>query len=446
MSGNITTATGSVVTALKTITIDPVAGSVFTLDGTLDAPSISVIGGSGDDTVNLSLAGLEGNLSLDGGAGQNSLNLQGTNNNQFLLNDHSIVINGLRHITTSNLAQLAIDAGTGNNTFDVLGTLAGTNTSLAGDAGSDTFWIGSNGSASGGSLDSILGAVAISGGGGSDQINVDDRAAVDAKGKALAADYIVTPTQVAIASASAFPQRSFAGITYDSSTTQLTLLASAAADQFLVKPSQITNYILDGNVPKGKVHGTDDTILLDLTGTTGAKLKHTIQGAGTWSFAKAYHAIQFTGIKLFHTQKLSAVAGGAVVTKATSAATFTVTYHGLTLLDLAYLVGNNAAVQVTGPGGYSQLARLRERRSDQRRQWADGHLSSVSSRRRVEPWRQRRLRDQGSSWQDQRQRRPQRAGGRGGHPGGGDRHGPDVCVWHVNRDSRDWKMNGCDFS
>ena len=360
-SNNVTLPTGSIINALGINIqggIAELAGasSIITLDGTLNASAVSVLGSSGDDTVHLSLAGLEGNLSLDGGTGQNSLILQGTSNNQFQVNGGSILIDGLHTILTNNLAQLEIDAGTGTNTFDVLSTLAGIHTSLVGGAGSDTFWIGSDGTTAG-SLDQIQGPVQLNGGGGSDAINLDDRAALDIYHKALRAGYIISPTQVANDPAPGFASRAFAGITYDSSIAQLNLLGSAGADLYLVDPSKSTNYNLEGNVRKGTAQGTDDTVLLDVTGTLGSKLKHTVQGAGTWSFSQVYRAIAFSGIKQIQTLTLGATAKSVVVTKATpSAVTFTITYTGLTALDQAFLQSNNSAVLVQGPNGYSQLA------------------------------------------------------------------------------------------
>ena len=356
--GNVTSATGSVVTAQSTITIDPVASTQYTLSGTLNAQTVIVTGGAGDDTLTLRQAGLNANLEFDGGNGQNNFVLQGADTaDQILIDGASLLLNGLRKITLRNTGSLDVHAGAGNTTFTVLRTLAALHTTLSGGKGSDQFWIGSAGSNSSGTLDGIQGALQVLNGGANDQLWLDDRAAHDAQGKSLRAGYIVTPNQVANDSAPAVASRSsFAGIFYDSSIGQLHLLGSRASSIFLVKPSLSTKYVLDGGPTTG---GAGATLVLDQTGTLGARLRNSSFGSGVWSFSKLHQPIEFSGMRLVQNLTLQAsVQVNSISRPGATEATFTVTLTGLTPLDLALLRNSTAAISVQGPGGFSEFAQL----------------------------------------------------------------------------------------
>src|SRR5208282_2288583 len=160
--GDVMLSSGSVVNALEVRILggssNPVetgTGSQITLAGIINALSVDVVGGSGGDTVTVSQAGLNADLNVEGGLGQNQFILQGAGgNNQFLLN-------GLHKIVTSGIQTLNINGGAGDNLFQVLSTLAGPHSTLAGGSGSNTFWIGSNGTTGNGTLDGILGAIQV---------------------------------------------------------------------------------------------------------------------------------------------------------------------------------------------------------------------------------------------------------------------------------------------
>ncbi|MES2789351.1 MAG: hypothetical protein V4719_07000 [Planctomycetota bacterium] len=361
-NGDITFASGSVVTAGTNIILDPVSGSQFTLSGTLHAQLVQVIGGLGDDVVLLDLAGLNADLTFNGRDGQDRLVVNGTDNpTHYLINGRQLLVNSLRSITTDDVQSMEIHGGAGNDSFGVVGTLAGVVTKLFGGDGGDTFLIGSSSSAVRGTLDHILGAIQVYGGGSTgtlaDEITIDDRAAVNAKGKALAAGYIVTPTQVIHDNSPGQSQRpTFAGITYDGTMEKLTLLGSDGINNYNVKPSQSTKYVLNGE-QNTKHSGKLDTIRFDITGTLGARLKRTNATSGNLTFSSTHQAIQFTGMKQSKTTKLRAVARHQVIKKSgTADLEFTVVYRGLTAADVGALVDNNDAVRVTGPNGYSQLA------------------------------------------------------------------------------------------
>jgi hypothetical protein len=231
---------------------------------------------------------------------------------------------------------------------------------ILGGGGSDTVWIGSDGTTPG-SLDRILGPIEFRGGGGADALYLDDRAALDAAGQPLRAGYAVTPDQVGNNPGLGFPARAFAGLTYDAGATRLQLLGTAGSAVFHVKPSAGTEFHLDGHSIAGRLAA--NSIVLDTTGTGGVlrePLLHEgqpVPGAGTWSFSELHRPIHFTGVQNLHSLTLGAVAGTSTVKEATAAdATFAVTYQGLTALDLGGLLGKHDAIRVLGPQGYSQLA------------------------------------------------------------------------------------------
>ncbi|MGA7499957.1 MAG: hypothetical protein WBX00_24770, partial [Isosphaeraceae bacterium] len=228
--GDVMLSSGSVVNALNVRILGGASnpgetgtGSQITLAGIINALSVDVVGGSGGggDTVTVSQAGLNADLNVEGGLGQNQLILQGAGgNNQFLVNGGSILLNGLRKIVTSGIQTLDIHGGAGDNLFQVLSTLAGTHSTLVGGDGSNTFWVGSNGTTGNGTLDGILGAIQVTdagnGTGASNELDIDDRGARNALGKLLSAGYIVTPTQIVSDPAPGLAARStFAGISYD---------------------------------------------------------------------------------------------------------------------------------------------------------------------------------------------------------------------------------------
>jgi len=368
--GDVMLSSGSVVNALKVRILggssNPVEtgpGTQITLAGIINAQSVDVGGGSGGDTVTVSQAGLNADLNVEGGLGQNQFILQGAGgNNQFLVNGGSILLNGLRKIVTSGVQTLDIHGGAGDNLFQVLSTLAGTHSTLDGGSGSNTFWIGSNGTTGNGTLDRILGAIQLTDAGNgtaaSNQLDIDDRGARNALGKLLSAGYIVTPTQVVSDPAPGLAARStFAGLTYDGTIGTLHLLGAQGGNGvYLVEPSPNTNYILDG-LKTGNSTSAGDTLRLDVAGSIAAKLKSTVRGSGIWSFAGLLRQIKFSGMKLFNTVALKATASGPPVTTAgASVATFTVTFNGFTALDRAGLLGKLGAIQVQGPNGYSQTA------------------------------------------------------------------------------------------
>ena len=188
--GDVMLSSGSVVNALEvrifggsSNPVETGTGSQISLAGIINALSVDVVGGSGGDTVTVSQAGLNADLNVECGQGQNQLILQGAGgNNQFLVNGGSILLNGLRKIVTSGIQTLDINGGAGDNLFQVLSTLAGTHSTLVGGSGSNTFWIGSNGTTGNGTLDGIFGAIQVTDAGNgtaaSNELDIDDRGAV----------------------------------------------------------------------------------------------------------------------------------------------------------------------------------------------------------------------------------------------------------------------------
>src|SRR5262249_27519415 len=149
--------------------------------------SLFVIGGPGNETVNVYLSGINADLNVDGGSGRNKLVVYGSTTNQnFQLNGTTLTVDATTNVSTSGIQETDIHGMAPVTTLAVTSTVAGTQTFLYGGSGTNHFWIGSDGKSGKGTLDSIRGTVKISAGSsGKNELNVDDRAAVDAKGNAL---------------------------------------------------------------------------------------------------------------------------------------------------------------------------------------------------------------------------------------------------------------------
>jgi hypothetical protein len=257
----------------------------------------------------------------------------------------------------ANLAAVTSrETGPPDARITLAGALHAASVVILGGGGNDTVWIGSDGH-SPGSLDRILGRIEFRGGGGADALHLDDRAAVDAAGQPLRAGYAITPNQVGNNPGLGFAERAFAGLTYDASATQLQVLGAAGSAVFHVKPSADTEFHMLGHPDaSGGLFG-GNSLILDETGIVAATRGHLSSDAGTWSFAAPHRPIQFTGVPNFHRLTFGVSAGATTIRQATtSAATFVVTYHGLTALDLDGGLGEHDALRVVGPNGYSQLA------------------------------------------------------------------------------------------
>ncbi|MBL8486356.1 MAG: DUF4347 domain-containing protein [Rhodocyclaceae bacterium] len=196
---------------LVTVTaIDPVTRLTLNLgngDDVVDLRAmegdLTINGGAGDDTVNAGslapaatggdLAAIAGELAFAGGTGTDVLNLDDT----AATVDQSAVITGstlaglgmAAGIVHYEVDTLNLRLGSGADTVEIEGTTAATH--LWGNDGDDAFLVSSDGAALAGSLDGVLGDLAIDAGGGGNTLAVSDLGDADADPSAvIAADAI----------------------------------------------------------------------------------------------------------------------------------------------------------------------------------------------------------------------------------------------------------------
>jgi len=243
-------------------------------------------------------------------------------------------------------------AGAGSR-FILAGLINADSIDLMGSAGEDSIMIGSDGSTPG-SLDNLRGLLSVIGGGGEDELVLDDRGAQGTDGMPLRVGYAITGNQIGNNPGAGFGQRLFAGLTYDGSIKQLQLRGSAGAGVFHVKPSDVTDFILDGDAAD-QAGGEGNRLVLDPAGLE-ATLEE-LRGAGEFSFGEGRTLIEFSGMKQLEQVELGAVAEGPTLfASSPDGAAFTITYHSFTALDLSNLLGQFNAILVTGPHGYNERA------------------------------------------------------------------------------------------
>jgi hypothetical protein len=127
------------------------------------------------------LSGIHGTVTVWGvGDARLVINDQGTTTNQtFAINTTEVGRFDPANNNTADMApidyttihQLTLYAGTGNNVLGVLGTAAGTSTTVTGGGGNDTFTVGSAAQ----TLDTISGPLTLNGGAGSSSLTVNDQ-------------------------------------------------------------------------------------------------------------------------------------------------------------------------------------------------------------------------------------------------------------------------------
>jgi hypothetical protein len=151
-------------------------GDTFNISSTVANATTTINGGAGNDTFSVGqndVAGIQGPLVLDGGAGSNSVtvNDQGTSADKY----YEIYADAVKRVLNlnprtydavinyANVQTLTVSGGRGSNAFDVESTAAGTSTTVNGGSGTrnDFAVAGNNGLG-----DRLLGPLAIHGGPG----------------------------------------------------------------------------------------------------------------------------------------------------------------------------------------------------------------------------------------------------------------------------------------
>src|SRR5262249_987641 len=115
-------------------------------------------------------------VTYDGGTGSNSIVLDDStngNSDTYTITSTTVSRHHFGGLTYSNVQSLTLDTETGSNTVNVMSTSAGVEINNTG--GVDSVYVGSKGSALGGTAQNIKGSVDVSGA-GSTALYVDDHA------------------------------------------------------------------------------------------------------------------------------------------------------------------------------------------------------------------------------------------------------------------------------
>ena len=217
-------------------------------------------------------------------------------------------------ISYAEMEALAVSLGSGSDTMTIESTHAGT-TSVSGNGGDDTFYVGSTPAANIGNLDRIAGPLTISGGanpaGTMDTLYINDRA------KAGNFNYLLTPTSLTNEANPDQPglTRPFAGVFYDGTMESVRLDGTDQANVFDVQPSLSTKFYIDGNLPAPGTVIPDEGDYLKLdtetTHTRGRHLNITARGDGSWTFTSGHKPVEFESIEKFNHVDIVAVGADA---------------------------------------------------------------------------------------------------------------------------------------
>ncbi len=188
---------GSATLTMGTQTVNFSGLNKFTVDGGLGADNISVQGsapgttvtiqsGAGNDSITVSSATgtldtFQGPLVVDGGAGSNKLTVsEAKSTTPDTINfTGTQITSASRGFALSYTASngtfangLAMYLGSGNDTVNVSGTIAGASTFIKGGGGKNTFLVSNNA----GDLTSLAGYLYLDGGSGSNTLTIDESA------------------------------------------------------------------------------------------------------------------------------------------------------------------------------------------------------------------------------------------------------------------------------
>jgi len=226
-------------------------------------------------------------------------------------------------IKSTQLENLDILLGDGDDEFTVRATAQNTATLIQANGGADLVNVGSTAADNDGNLDLIQGRLTVLGGANpvgppEDRIYVSDYASTGRM------NYLITPSMVVhfdlpdswlpsppIANYDP-PRPTFAGMDYDGTTEFLHMVGNDEVNIFNVQPSLDTEFHIDGRLPPSGVPlpGGGDYLHLDThtTGTTGRRLHITAIGTGHWGFTSAHHIVSFESIERFNHVATYAVA------------------------------------------------------------------------------------------------------------------------------------------
>jgi len=153
------------------IAADGDGNDIYNVNSTLAGIPISINGGAGNDTFNVTPGGMkvstvQGELTVTGGGGTNTLDIDdsaNTTGSTWTITGTSILQNAAAAIAYGGLQNLSILGGSGTTTYNIDSTIAATPVSIQGGAGNDAFNISPDSSF----VDNLQGALTIDGCAGS---------------------------------------------------------------------------------------------------------------------------------------------------------------------------------------------------------------------------------------------------------------------------------------
>ena len=247
----------------------------YNVEGTKPGIAVTLQGGSGNDTYNISptakdLDNIQGNVGISGGLGANTLNIfDGSNSNAvtYSVTSSTVTRTGSATISYNSLTEnLTLDGGSANDTYNIESTSASTPVHVNGGTGNDTFSV----SPTAKNLNTIKGALTISGYGGNNALNLFDQS------NAGVSTYALTSSSVTRNGAALISYSSLESITLDggsandtyniestSASTPVTIEAGTGNDTFNISPAAKNLDNIRGDVAISGGFGTNTLNLFD---------------------------------------------------------------------------------------------------------------------------------------------------------------------------------------
>jgi hypothetical protein len=326
---NTLTVNAAADTASRTITLDSTTPSGDTAFGTITGQSAGVISyeyadtsgvtlttGTGADTINVAstgtathlvgsasatlnigngdLSALTGAVTVNGSGGTTAVNVNDQSSasiNTYTITASTVTRAGFAGLTYSGIASLTLNGGTpiGTDTYKILATASGIATAVNGGAANDTFNVGSATN----TLDPVLGALTINGGGGTNKMNVNDQ------GSSAAHTYTLTATTLARTGA--------ALITFGAVATTVVNGGSGGNSFVVALPVPKTSVTLNGGSGTNTLTGPNATNNWSITSLNGGSLDSKVK------FTKMQNLVGGTGLDTFKfstSGKVTSITGG----------------------------------------------------------------------------------------------------------------------------------------
>ncbi len=324
---NTLTVNAAADTTNRTITLDSTTPSGDTPFGTItgfagvisyeyaDTSGATLTTGTGADTINVTstgtatsladsaaatinigngnLSALAGAVTVNGSGGTTTVNVKDQSDSSvatYTLTASTVSRTGFAGLTSSSIASLTLNGGSAADTYKIQGTASGTATTVNAGAANDTFNVGSATN----SLDPILGALTLNGGGGTaNKMNVNDQ------GSSAAHTYNLTATTLTRTGA--------ALITFGAVATTVVNGGSGGNSFVVALPVPTTSVTLNGGSGTNTLTGPNATNNWSITGTNAGTLDTKVK------FTKMQNLVGGTGLDTFKFSingKVTSISGG----------------------------------------------------------------------------------------------------------------------------------------